>query len=78
MVIHQGNRGNLTVSLQSINSSGGVHMLLSHTKNEKLQNHRTSKPCSCATNCNNCPWVDFRDYELCGQTHCPAVENTTY
>ena len=67
MVVHQDNRSNRAASLQSINNSGGVRMFLSHMRNEKQQYRRPVNLCHCTTDCNTCPWVDFRDYELCGQ-----------
>lgn len=38
--------------------------------------HPTGGPVPCTTECEDCPWVDFRDYDQCGLTfnrQCPKL-----
>ncbi|MBC8477881.1 MAG: hypothetical protein H8D49_06000 [Dehalococcoidia bacterium] len=69
MVVRQDKKSPLAKSLQPTNVSGRVRITAHHWRYEGQHTPRLTNLCPCYdTGCQNCPWVDFQDYELCGLT----------
>lgn len=41
---------------------------LAHHRVSSRPANRPGSPLTCTIECDNCPWVDFRDYDQCGLT----------